>query len=250
MRPDSTYPATKSRRTRIFPDVSRLSANWSDTFAVRQSCPASILCPATVREAGGWLSSVSLPTNAMRLAADWPHVDHTCITLCAAYRKIWKNRVRRLARSIQPVQPEEGSVRHSPEFGLLICDSNIRPSRLPCWDGACLGSGASVFRHSRGAKRIIRPLACSNGWPSCRPICCPPSTHRAGCIAILFTLLVNLERMVCNRFRDAGKRLLRDLAAAFPTRLLWLDFPDDGHASEVADPRTRVAPLREIANDT
>lgn len=26
----------------------------------------------------------------------------------------------------------------------------------------------------------------------------------------------NLERVMCNRFRDAGKRLLRPLAAAFP----------------------------------
>ncbi|MEX3634637.1 hypothetical protein [Paraburkholderia sp. BR14320] len=42
--------------------------------------------------------------------------------LCAAYRKIRKNRVRRLARSMRPVQPGAGSVRHSPEFGLLLCD--------------------------------------------------------------------------------------------------------------------------------
>ncbi|CAG9268211.1 hypothetical protein PUN4_550209 [Paraburkholderia unamae] len=59
------------------------------------------------------------------------------------------------------------------------------------------------------------------------------------------------ERAVCNRIRDAEKRLLRPLAAAFPpTRLLWLDFPDDMHAPEVVDPRMRVALHRETANDT
>lgn len=42
--------------------------------------------------------------------------------LCAIYGTIRKNHVRRLARSIRPVQPEAGSVRHSPEFGLMLHD--------------------------------------------------------------------------------------------------------------------------------
>ncbi|MEX3634636.1 hypothetical protein [Paraburkholderia sp. BR14320] len=38
-----------------------------------------------------------------------------------------------------------------------------------------------------------------------------------------------MERMVCDRLRqqESGCYVLSPLL--FPTRLLWLDFPDDGH---------------------
>ncbi|MEX3954133.1 hypothetical protein AB4Y45_46000 [Paraburkholderia sp. EG287A] len=53
---------------------------------------------------------------------------------------------------------------------------------------------------------------------------------------------------IASGMQESGCYVLSPLL--FPTRLLWLDFPDDMHAPEVADPRTRVALHRGTANDT
>ncbi|MGC3030399.1 hypothetical protein ACPUER_35665 [Burkholderia sp. DN3021] len=60
-------------------------------------------------------------------SARWPHVDATCIMLSAVYRKLRRNRIRRLARSIRFVWPETDSRRRSPDHRLLWFDGSASP---------------------------------------------------------------------------------------------------------------------------
>ena len=249
MRPGSTFPARKSRRARTFPAVSRLSANWSDTFAVHQSCPASIPYPAPVHKAGAALvrqcarrpASPGQPTG---------HMSTTHASCCAPFTgrrgkivcAVWRVRSGPYSQ-----KPTRFAICPNPD---CCCATAIPlPSRLRCWDGACPGSDASVFRRSRAARETIRRLDCLNGWPSCLPICRPPSTRRTGCTAISFTHL--------SRRGTHGVRSLPGCRKAVATPSLHFFSPractgwiilTTGMPWALCVPRKHVVPLREAAD--
>lgn len=76
MRPGSTLQATKSRRARLCPVVSCLSASWSNTFTVRRSCPASIPYLVPVHRAAAAL----VHQTAHGAAPAGQRTGHTSIT--------------------------------------------------------------------------------------------------------------------------------------------------------------------------
>lgn len=69
----------------------------------------------------------SLGSEATRCAwsRNWPHVDSSCIALNAVYRNTRRNHVRRLARSISPVQPGADAISPLPGHGMLLIDSSV-----------------------------------------------------------------------------------------------------------------------------
>lgn len=230
MWPGSTFPATKSRRARIFPVVSRLSASWSDTFAVRQRCHASILCPTPMQKAG-----VALVCQcALRPAARGQPTGHTSTTFASRCARR-TGRCGKIACAVWRVQSGLYSQMPAP---FAICPSSdcccataiLLRCRLPCWDGVCLGSVASVFRHSRAARKIIRLLDCSNGWPSCLPICRPHSTRRIGCTAISSTHLVKHGTHGVQSLPECRKAAATSSRPCFSPRACsgWI-FPMTGH---------------------
>ncbi len=79
--------------------------------------------------------------QSTRWAAQWPHVDATCMRLYAVYKRLRRNRIRRLARSIGPVRLEIDSDRHSTYHGLLLFDGSTSPLSI-----ALLGSRLSWER--------------------------------------------------------------------------------------------------------
>ena len=149
--------------------------------------------------------------------------------LYAAYRKIRKIHVRRLARSMRPVQPEAGSVRHSPEFGLLLCDGTT-PAQLI----ALLGWRLSWERRFSvetltGCQEHYPPFGLLE-WLAFMPAHLPPSVdsqdwlHRHLVHALGQTW--NAWRAIASGMQESGCYVVSPLI--FPTRMLWMDYPDDG----------------------
>ncbi|MCG5076579.1 hypothetical protein [Paraburkholderia tagetis] len=205
---------------------------------------------ASVHSGNGPRPSVCPPAR-FAWADDWPHLDHTCIMLCAVYRKIRKNRVRRLARSVRPVQPEAVSVRHSPEFGLLLCDGNTAAQSI-----ALLG-----WRLSWERRFSMQTLTRCQGnyppfglleWLAFMPAHLPPTVgpqdwlHRHFVHALDQTW--NAWRTIASGMQESGCYVVSPLL--FPTRMLWMDYADDGGALGIVRSRTHVVPLREAADRT
>lgn len=230
MRPDSTFPARKSRRARIFPVVSPLSASWSDTFVVRQSCPASVPYPAPLHKAGAAL----VRQCARRPAAPGQPNGHTSTTHasgCAPFTGgsgIIMCAVWRVQSGPYSQRPAPFDMR--PNSACCFATAIHLPSQLRCWDGACPGSDASAFRRSRAARETIRRLDCWNGWPSCLPICRPPSIRRTGCGAISFTHLTRPGMHGAQSLPGCRKAAVTSSLHFFSPRVYsgWI-FPTTGH---------------------
>jgi hypothetical protein len=202
---------------------------------------------ASAQRGGGSRSSVRLPVHCA-WAAGWPHVDHTCIMLCAVYSKVRKNHVRRLARSIRPVHPEAGSIRHSPEFGLLLCDGNTSAQSI-----ALLG-----WRLSWERRFSIQTLTRCQGnyppfglleWLAFMPAHLPPTADPRGWLHRHFVHALgqtwNAWCAIASGMQESGGYVLSPLL--FPTRLLWLDYPADGDALGIVRSTTHAVPLGEAA---
>ncbi|WP_174464467.1 hypothetical protein [Paraburkholderia ferrariae] len=191
---------------------------------------------ASAQSGGGSHSSVCPPARCA-WTADWPHVDHTCIMLCAVYTKIRKNRVRRLSRSIRPVQPEASSVRHSPEFGLLLCDGSTSVQSI-----ALLGWHLSWERRFSiqtltRCQREYPPFGLLE-WLAFMPAHLPPTADPQGWLNRHFVHALgqtwNAWCSIASGMQESGRYVLSPLL--FPTRLLWLNFPGDGHPLKFAGP--------------
>ncbi len=180
-------------------------------------------------------------------AADWPYVDHTCITLCSVYRKIRKKRVRSLARSIRPLMPETGSVRHSPESGLLLCEGKTPAQSIAllgrrlCWERRF-----SIWTLTR-CQGNYPPFGLLE-WQAFMPALLPPPVdprdwlHRDFVHALDETR--NAWRTIGSGMQESGCYVVSPLI--FPTRMLWMDCPDDGEALGITYSPTHVVPLREL----
>lgn len=186
---------------------------------------------ASAQRGGGSRPSVCPPARCA-WATDWPHVDHTCIMLCAVYRKIRKNHVRRLARSIPSAQPEAGAVRHSPEFGLLLCDGNTSAQSV-----AFLG-----WRLSWERRFSIQTLTRCQGnyapfglleWLAFMPAHLPPTVDTHDWLRRHFIHALDQTWhawcAITSGMQESDCYVLSPLL--FPTRLLWLDFPNDEPSS-------------------
>ncbi|MEX3968498.1 hypothetical protein AB4Y42_41205 [Paraburkholderia sp. EG286B] len=186
-------------------------------------------------------------TDAFRLS-DLADTLRICIMLCAVYSKVRKNHVRRLARSIRPVHPEAGSIRHSPEFGLLLCDGNTSAQAI-----ALLG-----WRLFWERRFSIQTLTRCQGnyppfglfeWLAFMPAHLPPTADPRGWLHRHFVHALgqtwNAWCAIASGMQESGGYVVSPLL--FPTRPLWLDYPADGDVLGTVRSTTHVVPLREAA---
>jgi hypothetical protein len=100
----------------------------------------------------------------------WPHVDSSCIALNTVYRNARRNHVRRLARSVPPIQPGDKVMSPLSSHRLLLIDR-----RVPASSAALLGWRMSWERRFSAqtlsrCRRAYPPFGLLDGWHSCPSI--------------------------------------------------------------------------------
>ncbi len=159
-------------------------------------------------------------------ARNWPHVDTSCIALYAVYRNTRRNHVRRLARSIRPVQPAADTISSSPHNGMLLIDG-----RVPALSVAFLG-----WRLSWERRFSVQTLAlCPKKYPpfgllewlAFMPVHLPPIgvTDRQDWLLRQFVDALgqtwNAWCAIASGMQEDGCYVISPLL--FPTRTLWLE---------------------------
>lgn len=79
---------------------------------------------ASSKDQPGSRASASKPVRCA-WERNWPHVDPACIALYTVYRNTRRNHVRRLARSIRPVQPAADAISPLTRNGMLLIDGSV-----------------------------------------------------------------------------------------------------------------------------
>ncbi len=166
------------------------------------------------------------PSRHCAWAAQWPHVDDTCIMLSAVYRRLRRNRILRLARSIKPVWSEVNFGRRSTDHGLLLFDGNASPLSI-----ALLGWRLSWERRFSvqtltGCSKHYPPFGLLE-WQAFMPVHLPPASARNREDWLLRAFIHALGQTwnvwctIAFGMRENGCYVVSPLL--LPTRVLWLD---------------------------
>ncbi|MGY4725798.1 hypothetical protein [Burkholderia pyrrocinia] len=169
------------------------------------------------------------PSTRCAWAAQWPHVDSTCRMLSAVYRRLRRNRIRRLARSIRPVWSEIDSGRRSTDHGLLLFDGSASPLAI-----ALLGWRFSWERRYSiqtlvGYPKHYPPFGLLE-WLAFMPVHLPPAggRDREDWLLRYFVHALgqtwNIWCTIAFGMRENGCYVVSPLL--LPTRVLWLDLRD------------------------
>ncbi|WP_174479548.1 hypothetical protein [Paraburkholderia heleia] len=148
---------------------------------------------------------------------------------------------------MRPVLPEAGSVRHSLECGLLLCEG-----KTPAQAIALLG-----WRLSWERRFSIRTLTRGQGnyppfglleWLAFMSAHLPPTVDPRDWLHRDFEHAPdqtwNAWRTIASGMQERGCYVVSP--PIFLTRMLWMDYPDDREVLGITCSRTHVVPLREL----
>ncbi|KGD28327.1 hypothetical protein DP59_3107 [Burkholderia pseudomallei] len=164
-------------------------------------------------------------------AAQWPHVDATCMMLSAVYRRLRGNRIRRLARSARPIWSEIDSGSRSTEHGLLLFDGSASPLSIALLGWRFSWERRFSIRTLVGCPKHYPPFGLLE-WLAFMPLHLPPAgvfDHEEWLQHYFVHALEQTWNAWCTiaiGMRENGCYIVSPLL--LPTRVLWLDLHDRG----------------------
>jgi hypothetical protein len=163
-------------------------------------------------------------------AAQWPHVDDTCIMLSAVYRRLRRNRIRGLARSIKPGWESDFS-RRSTDHGLLLFDGSTSPLSIALLGWRFSWERRFSIRTLVGCPKHYPPFGLLE-WLAFMPLHLPPTGVLDPEEWLLRYFVRALEQTwnawctIAIGMQESGCYVVSPLL--LPTRMLWLDVRDRG----------------------